>query len=60
MKIIVRYDDSAGNDSVGNMWSETAIFDDTKTIKDIYEWLESKRGGVLRVNLILTVGEEIK
>lgn len=39
MKIVVIKDMSAGNDSVGEMWQETKIFEPTQPISDILKWV---------------------
>ena len=33
---------SAGNDSVGEMWDETKIFDESATLKQVMDWAEDK------------------
>ena len=38
MKYVVIRDMSAGNDSVGEMWQETKIFDESTSLKDVMEW----------------------
>jgi hypothetical protein len=38
MKIIATIKRSAGNDSVGEMWQETAVFDETATVNEVMEW----------------------
>jgi methanogenic corrinoid protein MtbC1 len=37
MYIIIR-DMSAGNESVGDMWQETKVFNDNATLDDVMKW----------------------
>lgn len=39
MKIIAIKDMSAGNESVGEMWQETKIFNDTDTLFEVMKWV---------------------
>jgi len=58
MKIVVIKDMSAGNESVGEMWKETAIFDDSQPISDIINWVNPesiKSGCSLRKNVVITI-----
>lgn len=63
MKIVAILDRSAGNDSVGDMWKETAVFDESVTAREILEWA-SKRLSIgmepeeFRANLRLSVAQE--
>lgn len=43
MKVCAMVDRSAGNESVGNMWTETAVFDDDTTLLQVLEWAEVVR-----------------
>ena len=52
MKIVAIKDMSAGNESVGNMWRETKIFEESATVKDVMDWAGDK------INVVLTVAEE--
>ena len=38
MKIIAILHRSAGNESVGDMWRETKVFEDTTPVVDIFKW----------------------
>jgi len=38
MQVIVIKDMSAGNDSVGEMWQETKIFDAKDTLNTVLQW----------------------
>lgn len=38
MKIIAIKKMSAGNESVGEMWDETAIFDESATVGEVLRW----------------------
>lgn len=45
MKVIRIVKCSAGNDSVGEMWEETEIFDDTQPISDLFRNLPDQTNG---------------
>ena len=47
MKVCAMVDRSAGNESVGNMWTETAVFDDDTPLLKVLEWAEAVRYGYL-------------
>ena len=56
MKIVAVKEKSAGNESVGDMWLETKIFEESTPIVEIIKWsqngrTESRNGG----RLIITV-----
>ena len=38
MKVIASFNASVGNESVGDMWTEEAIFDETATLLDVLKW----------------------
>jgi len=62
MKIIAMIERSAGNDTVGEMWTETKSFNETSTLLDVYEWVASKtnRTGFLKevtTNIKLSVDQ---
>ena len=63
MKVIAMVDRSAGNESVGEMWTETKIFDITEPIENIYAWL-TKRLGMnnnvekITANIKLSIAQE--
>ena len=40
MKICAMVDRSAGNESVGEMWTETAVFDESATLADVLKWAQ--------------------
>lgn len=54
MKIVAMIDRSAGNDSVGEMWTETKIFDSTATLDSVYEWVSRRISMCLDVSKITT------
>lgn len=58
MKIVAILHKSAGNESVGDMWKETKVFEDVSTIKDILKWAESKNNGLITMHLEITVAQE--
>ena len=37
-KYVIIRDMSAGNESVGEMWQETKIFNESATLKDVMDW----------------------
>ncbi len=54
-KIVVIKDEAAGNDSVGEMWQETKIFDETATLAEVMTWaLGDKRWRVSKKHISLT------
>ena len=59
MEVIAIRDCSAGNDSVGEMWKETKIFDSSEPIQKILEWAFEDygiaKGFPSKKNLVLTV-----
>jgi hypothetical protein len=60
-EIVAILDRSAGNDTVGEMWKETAIFPISAGIKDVLKWAAEKNrcGDVenFRGNLVITIGQ---
>lgn len=63
MKIVAILDRSAGNDSVGDMWKETAVFDESVTAREILEWASERiyigmKPEEFRANLRLSVAQE--
>lgn len=37
MYVVIK-DNSAGNESIGEMWQETKIFEETATLKEVMDW----------------------
>ena len=58
-KIVAIKDMSAGNESVGEMWKETKIFDSEEPIENIIKWAQNeydyKKGWNTSKNIIITV-----
>ena len=54
-QVIVIRDMSAGNDSVGEMWQETKIFNSDQPISDILEWAMDKYDTYTRKRITITV-----
>ena len=52
--IVATGEKSAGNDSVGNMWIETKVFDKSTPVSDIIEWANSI---AIDGKLIITISE---
>ena len=40
MKVIATISRSAGNDTVGDMWQETAIFNESQSISEVLFWAD--------------------
>jgi hypothetical protein len=61
VKIVAILDMSSGNESVGEMWSETKVVDSDTPIKDILRWAVDKTysNGAenFKGNLRITVGQ---
>ena len=53
--VVVVIEKSRGNESVGDMWLETKIFDKNEPVKSIMDW--AKKRGVTG-KIILTIPEE--
>jgi hypothetical protein len=62
MKIVAIKNMSAGNESVGEMWQETKIFEETTPVVEIIRWASRKdcfgNGIPLAKNLVLTVADD--
>ena len=43
IKVIASFRNSAGNDSVGEMWTETKSFDASAKIAEIYKWVQDRK-----------------
>ena len=54
MKIVAIKDESAGNDSVGEMWQTTKIFDGADTLESVMRWVGSQKK---RVQITVPDGE---
>lgn len=53
--IVVIRDMSAGNESVGEMWQETKIFDESASLKEVMDWAtEHDQAGYSRKRITLT------
>ncbi len=62
-KIVIIREMSAGNESVGEMWKETKIFDESDPLMDVIYWAFSSTGGpadlyTRRRNVIITIADE--
>ena len=64
LKFVVLLDRSAGNESVGEMWTETCLFSPAATLADVEQWIRSrvapyaKEPGPFSSNVRLTVCQE--
>lgn len=58
MKIVAIKKCSEGNDSVGDMWTETKIFEPTATLADVMGWISNGIGGFYKKDITLTVADE--
>lgn len=54
MKIVAIKDESAGNESVGEMWQETKIFESADTLEAVMKWVGRRKK---RVQLTVPDGE---
>ena len=54
-QVVVIRDMSAGNDSVGEMWQETKIFNSDQPISDILEWVMNENDTYTRKRITITV-----
>lgn len=57
-KYVVIKDNSAGNDSVGEMWKETKIYDGTITLDEVMQWATGNDKHPSKKNIVLTRPEE--
>ena len=54
-EVIVTIYRSAGNESVGDMWTETKIFTGSQTIEEICSWVETRtNGGITKTKIVIT------
>ena len=49
MKIVAIKSMSAGNDSVGEMWEETKIFDETDILRSVMDWVGPHKRVILTI-----------
>ena len=57
-KIVAVKDMSAGNESVGEMWQETKIFEPTDTLESVLFWVDINwKGGGLHKRVTITVAQ---
>lgn len=49
IKIVAIKDMSAGNETVGEMWQETKIFDADNSLLDVMRWVGTKKRVVLSI-----------
>jgi hypothetical protein len=55
MQVVAIKDMSSGNDSVGEMWQETKIFDSKEPIEKILEWAMYRNDTCTRKRITITV-----
>ncbi len=64
MKVVAILDRSAGNESVGSMWKETAIFELDTPVSEIFKWACSRLAldqiSQIRENLTITIAADPK
>jgi hypothetical protein len=62
MKVIAMVDRSNGNETVGDMWTETKIFDSSDTLDSVYEWVAKKvlicHMNNVKTNIKLSIAQE--
>ena len=54
-KVVVIKDMSAGNETVGEMWQETKIFNGSDTLNDVIRWGGTKK----KITITLPDGESL-
>ena len=64
MKIIVMIDKANGNESVGTMWTETFLFEETATLKDVLNAIAEplpfkQEPTVIKNNVRLQISREV-
>ncbi len=55
LKVIATINRSAGNDTVGDMWQETAIFNESQSITEVLEWATRRNNNAIKPNLKDTI-----
>ena len=55
MNYVIIRDQSAGNESVGEMWQETKIFDESATLHDVMEWANGSGSNPSRKHIQITI-----
>lgn len=60
IKIVAIKKMSAGNESVGEMWTETKIFEPSDTLSDVMDWIKNEYGGYSDKDIILTIAKEAR
>ncbi len=55
MKIIAMVNRSSGNETVGDMWTETRIFEESQTLLEVYDWVEKITNSLGKENIICNV-----
>lgn len=55
MKVCAMIDRSAGNESVGEMWTETAEFDESATLEQVIKWAGESKGFSFQLNVRLAI-----
>lgn len=53
MEIVAIKEMSAGNETVGEMWKETKIFNENTTLKEVMEWIDNRENK----NVILSIAQ---
>ena len=58
MRIVAHIKRSSGNDTVGEMWTETKTFDSQCSLAEIYAWAEGICSGMItKQDILLTVDQ---
>ena len=64
LKVVAVKECAEGNESVGTMWVQTAIFDASQPISDVLKWSENAsntyRKGTVRGRLMLTLADDAR
>lgn len=57
--IIATIKRSCGNETVGEMWQETKIFEDGESLKHVFDWARERTPNhdIRQIQIIITVGQ---
>ena len=58
MIAVLIIDMSDGNETVGQMWKETCVFNNDATLDDVLAWVKTKAGDPRRKHVTITWPEE--
>ena len=58
MRIVAILHRSAGNESVGDMWKETKVFDSMVSISEVLDWVKTRDTTLERMHLELSIVQD--